>query len=79
VLAILRPKVAAQEAFGVLDCPALKLHERDEPELAAADELELGLHVALEGIQRHPERRSCLLATERDARDIAEFDVHGNF
>jgi hypothetical protein len=65
------PLRTAEYRLGVLVRPALELDERDEPQLAAADQSQLGLDVTLEGVQRHPERQRRLLATQRNTRDIA--------
>lgn len=52
---MLGPARTSEHQLGVLVRPALKLGDRNEPELAAPDQPQLRLNVTLEGIQRHPE------------------------
>ena len=44
---------------------------RDEPQLAATDEAKLGLDVALEAVEAHPERGGGLVAGERHKKIIS--------
>jgi len=60
---MLGPARTSEHRLGVLVRPALELGDRNEPELAAPDEPQLRLDVALERVQRHPERDRRLLAT----------------
>lgn len=75
LFAILRPGSAGPEALGIVVRPPLQLDERDEPKLALADELQLRLDMALERIERHPQRDRRLLATECDTRNVGRVDV----
>jgi hypothetical protein len=66
-----------EDRLGTLVRAALELSDRNESQLAATDEPQLGLDVALERIQRHAERHRGLLAAQRNARDIAGRSAHG--
>ncbi len=60
---MLGPARTSEHRLGVLVGPALQLGDWNEAELAPADQAQLGLNVALERVQRHPERYGRLLAT----------------
>jgi hypothetical protein len=75
---MLSPARTPEHGLGVLVGPALELGDRNEPQLAATDQPQFGLNVALERVQRHAERYRRLLTTERDTRDIAGRCTHGN-
>ena len=53
---------------GPRDRPALKLFDGDQDETAASNESNVGAHMLVEEIERHPETGGGLFETKRDAR-----------
>lgn len=64
---MLSPARTPEHRLGVLVRPPLELGNGNEPKLAAPDQPQLGLDMALERVQRHPERHRRLLATAQHA------------